>query len=264
MDNKLKQRLKDGQICYNGWSLIPSAICIEGYVQLGWNSLTIDMQHGWWDYATAITAFTAMQAYGVTPLVRVPWNEPGVLGKVLDAGAQGIICPMINTVDDAMALVRGCLYPPLGQRSTGPVRGPLTSAAPGYQAKANDQVLLLPQIETMQAVDNLEAILDVPGISGVYVGPSDLGLSMGLPAVMDQEEPEILTIYDRVVAACNARGKVAALHNTSPVYAARMVAKGFHLVTVGSDLGFTLGAAGAALATARAPAGEAQQARSNY
>ncbi|MCP3734018.1 aldolase/citrate lyase family protein [Sphingomonas sp. RP10(2022)] len=251
MNNSLKQRLAGGRACYNGWSLIPSPICIEGYAQLGWDSLTIDMQHGWWDYATATSAFMAMQAYGVTPMVRVPWNEPGVLGKVLDAGAQGIICPMVNTVADAQALVRGALYPPIGQRSTGPVRGPLSNAAPGYQGRANDQLLLLPQIETGEAVDNLEAILDVEGISGVYVGPSDLGLSLGLPAVMDQEEERILAIYERVIAACAARGKIASLHNTSPAYAARMVAMGYHLVTVGSDLGFVLHGAGAALAVAR-------------
>lgn len=252
MKNALRHRLDQGEVCYNGWSLIPSVVGIEAFGQLGWDSVTVDMQHGWWDYATATTAFMALNACSVTPMVRVPWNEPGILGKVLDAGAQGIICPMINTAQDAASLVRGCLYPPAGQRSTGPVRGPLTYAAPGYQERANSQVLILPQIETAEAVDNLDAILDTPGISGVYVGPSDLGLSLGLKPVMDQEEPAIFAIYETILGACKRRGLVASLHNTSAEYAARMVAMGFNLVTVGSDLGFTLGGAVKALGVARA------------
>lgn len=263
MDGILRTKLAEGQTCYNGWSLIPATVGVEAYAALGWDSVTVDMQHGWWDYATATAAFLAIAACGASPLVRVPWNEPGILGKVLDAGAQGVICPMINTAEEARSLVRGCLYPPEGQRSTGPVRGDFRSAGKGYQDLANPQILILPQIETAEAVENLEAILDVPGVGGVYVGPSDLGLSMGLAPVMDQEDSVILAIYERVIGCCRARSKVASLHNTSPVYAARMAQMGFNLVTVGSDFGFMLGGAGKALATARSGAEVAGQ-RAGY
>lgn len=144
-------------------------------------------------------------------------------------------------------LVAASLYPPRGERSTGPVRGPLGASRPDNQAEINDSIVILPQIETAEAVRNLDAILDVPGVSGVYVGPSDLGVSLGYMPVMDQEEPEILRIYDRIVAACTERNLVASLHNTRPEYAAKMLDLGFNLVTVGSDLGFMAGGAGAAI-----------------
>ena len=116
----------------------------------------------------------------MTPLVRVPWNEPGIVGKVLDAGAWGVICPMVNNVAEAKALVSYALYPPKGKRSNGPIRAGAYGAATPYQATANDEVLVIPMIETQEAIDNIDAICEVPGISGIYVGPSDLGLSLGM------------------------------------------------------------------------------------
>lgn len=247
MPSNLKNAVLSGAPWINGWSLVPSAVGLEAYAQLGWNSVTVDLQHGWWDYAGALTGLVALQAYNIVPFVRVPWNEPGILGKMLDAGSRGLICPMVNSADDARRLVAACLYPPHGERSTGPVRGPLGKARPDNQAEINDSILILPQIETAQAVANLDAILDVPGVGGVYVGPSDLGASYGYPATMDREEPEILRIYDEILSACARRNLVAAIHNTRPDYAARMIGLGFRLVTVGSDLGFMIGGALAAV-----------------
>ena len=220
---------------------MPSPVAIEAYAKLGWNSVTIDMQHGWWDYAGAITALAILQSASVTPFVRVPTNEPGVVGRMLDAGAAGIICPMINSADDAWQLVRNALYPPLGERSSGPVRGaPFPATASDPQDEINRKLVLLPQIETGEAVKNAEAIMDTPGIDGIYVGPGDLGLSMGLPAKLDREEPELLRVYEALVVAARARGLIAGIHNQSAAYAQRMVALGFSFVTVGSDLGHML------------------------
>lgn len=233
--------LDPGQPCLNGWSMTPSPIAVEAYARLGWDSVTIDMQHGWWDYAGAVTALAVLQGASVLPLVRVPTNEPGVVGRMLDAGAAGIICPMINSADDARRLVRNALYPPLGERSSGPVRGaPFPPAAGHPQGEANRKLVLLPQIETSAAVENAEAIMDTPGIGGIYVGPGDLGLSMGLAATLDREEPELLRIYEVLVTAARARGQIAGIHNQSAAYARRMVALGFTFVTVGSDLGHML------------------------
>lgn len=242
MTNKLKADLKAGKTALNAWSLLPSTYAAEFMAQAGWDSITFDMQHGLHDYASAVACIQACQKYAATPLVRVPWCEPGVLGKVLDAGAWGVIIPMIKTAEEARALVKACYYPPLGMRSNGPVRAAAYGTLSPYQSIANDEVLILPQIETREAVGNLEAILDVEGISGVYVGPSDLAFSYGLPPALDREEPEILDIYRRLLAQTQKRGLVAGIQNLSPAYGARMAEMGFQLITVASD-GLFLGKA---------------------
>ncbi|TNE60860.1 MAG: 2,4-dihydroxyhept-2-ene-1,7-dioic acid aldolase [Alphaproteobacteria bacterium] len=239
--NSTQIRIADRKPCLNGWSMMPSPVAIEAYAKLGWGSITIDMQHGWWDYAGAVTALAVLQATPVVPFVRVPTNEPGVVGRMLDAGAAGIICPMINNADDARGLVRHALYPPLGERSSGPVRGaPFPPRGGDAQREANEHLILLPQIETREAVANAAAIMDTPGIGGIYVGPGDLGLSMGLSATLDRQEPELLRTYKKLAAAARARGLIAGIHNHSAEYARRMVEFGFDFVTVGSDLGHML------------------------
>lgn len=240
MTNKLKARLKSGKVAVNAWSLFPSTFAAEFMVQAGWDSVTFDMQHGLHDYASAVACIQACQAHAATPMVRVPWSEPGILGKALDAGAWGLIVPMINTVEEARALVKACYYPPLGMRSNGPVRAAAYGVASPYQSLANDEILILPQIETREAVANAEAILDVEGISGIYVGPSDLGFSYGLRPVLDREEPEILEIYRHLLSLTKARGLVAGIQNLTPAYGARMAEMGFQIITVASD-GLLLG-----------------------
>ena len=249
--NPLKQRLSAGKACVNGWLTLPSPFVAEMMAQTGWDSLTIDIQHGLQDYQSAVSIIQAIQRYPVTPLVRVPHNDPGLIGKVLDAGAWGVICPMINTFEDARNLAQACHYPPLGSRSFGPIRARAYGGKTPYHEIANNQILVLPQIETQQAVDNAAAILDVPGISGIYIGPNDLGLSMGLPPTLDREEPQILSIYSVLLRETQQRGLLPAIHNASPAYAARMIELGFRFVTVGSDLGLLGAAAREVIATTR-------------
>ncbi|MGC1303936.1 MAG: aldolase/citrate lyase family protein [Caulobacteraceae bacterium] len=237
MINKLKAHLKAGKVGVNAWSLLPSSFAAEFLVQGGWDSITFDLQHGLHDYASAVACIQACQSYPATPMVRVPWSEPGILGKVLDAGTWGVIVPMINTAEDAKALVKACYYPPLGMRSNGPVRAAAYGVQSSYQSIANGEVLILPQIETREAVENLEAILDVEGVSGVYVGPSDLAFSYGLSPAMDREEPEILSLYGRILAETAKRGQVAAIHTLAAAYAVRMAEMGFQLITVATDAG---------------------------
>lgn len=236
MTNPLIKRLKAGEACVNGWLMIPNAYVAEMMAQTGWDSLTIDIQHGLQDFMSAVTCMQAMKASGVTPLVRVPWNEPGIIGKVLDGGAWGVICPMVNNALEAKQLADACLYHPQGSRSNGPFRAGFYGAPGTYQTIANENVLILPQIETLEAVENLEAILDTPGISGAYVGPGDLGLTMDLVPKLDREEPEVLAIYERIVSATRVRGQVAGIQNGTPAYAARMAAMGFQLLTVATDI----------------------------
>jgi 4-hydroxy-2-oxoheptanedioate aldolase len=236
LKNALKARLAEGKACMNGWLSIPSGLSAEVMARAGWHSITVDLQHGVQDYLSMVECFQALGAYPVTPMVRVPWNEPGIIGKVLDAGAWGVICPMVNSAEEARALVSACLYPPHGARSNGPVRaGGYGEPGSLYQSFANDELIILPMIETRKGVENLEEILNVPGISGAYVGPSDMGLSFGLSPTLDREEPAILAIYERIIQETAKRGQVCGLHNGTPAYAARMIELGFRIVTITSD-----------------------------
>ncbi len=255
MATRLKQRLSEGRANINGWLAIPSGFSAEVMAQCGWDSVTVDMQHGVQDYMSMVACFQAMQAHPVTPLVRVPWNEPGIIGKVLDGGAMGVICPMVNTVQEAKDLVQYCLYPPAGKRSNGPIRAAMYGEASDYQRTANDEILVIPMIETQEAVDNIDAILDVPGINGIYIGPSDLGLSMGMIPTLDREEPKILSIYQKLLDATKKRGQFAGLHNGSAGYAGRMIEMGFRLVTIANDSGLMAKAAREAVAGARKAGG---------
>ncbi len=259
MLNSLVERLKADEICVNGWLLGADSYSAEVMALAKWDSVTIDLQHGVHDYSSAVRCLQAMQGRGPVPLARVPWNEPGIIGKLLDAGAWGIICPMVDNAEQARALVNACLYAPLGARSNGPVRAGLYSRPGHYQVQANENVLVLPQIETPEAVDNLEAILDTPGVSGVYVGPSDLALCMGLPPRLDLDQPEILAIYEQICAAARARGKFVGIQNATPQYAARIAQMGFRLLTVASDIALMRSAADGAIALTRSLYADADQ-----
>jgi 4-hydroxy-2-oxoheptanedioate aldolase len=248
MPNKLKERIAAGKACINGWLAIPSGFSAEVMAGCGWDSVTVDMQHGIQDYQSMVQCFQAMDKHPITPLVRVPWNEPGIIGKSLDGGAWGIISPMCNNRAEAKALADACMYPPLGKRSNGPIRAAAYGVASSYQTTANDEVLVIPMIETRQAVENIDAILDVPGISAIYVGPSDLAFSMGKTPALDSEDSEQLGMYEKLIAACNKRGIYPGIHCGAPAYAARMIKMGFRLTTIANDAGLMSKAAREAVA----------------
>lgn len=249
MANRIKQIWQSGGAAINGWLAIPNGFSAEVLASAGWDSVLVDLQHGIQDYQSMVQCFQAMQAHPVVPLVRVPWNEPGIIGKAMDAGAAGVVCPMVNTVAEARAFVAACRYPPAGHRSNGPIRAGLYTE--NYQKTANEETLCIPMIETGEAVSNLEAILDVPGIDAVYIGPSDLGFSIGLPPILDREERQILDIYDRILRETAKRGVAACLHCASAAYAKRAIGMGFKLVSIGSDSAFIAAGARAAVSEAR-------------
>ncbi len=254
--NKLKQRWQAGKAAVNGWLAIPSGFTAEVMAQAGWDSITVDMQHGVQDYPTMVACFQASQSYPVTQMVRVPWNEPGIIGKSLDGGAYGIICPMVNTRHEAEQLVSYCRYPPAGKRSNGPIRAAMYGVASNYQKTANDEILVIPMIETQEAVDNIDAILDVPGIDAIYVGPSDLSFSLGEVPRLDRDEPKFIAIYEKLIAATRKRGQYAGIHCASTAYAAKAIKLGFRLVTIMNDSGLMLVAARDAVRQVREGAGE--------
>jgi 4-hydroxy-2-oxoheptanedioate aldolase len=167
-------------------------------------------------------------------VARVPWNDPARLMKILDAGVYGVICPMINTREQAEALVQACKYPPRGYRSWGPVRASLYAGA-DYGDHANADLVVMPMIETVEALKNLDAILSVPGVDAVYVGPSDLSLSMGCTPRLDQTDAPVVEAQQRIAEACKRHGVIAGIHNATAAYALKMIAAGYQFVTLASD-----------------------------
>ena len=251
--NALKRKWADGQATLNGWLSIASPFGAEIMADQGYDSLTVDIQHGALDYGAALPMFQAMRASGVVPMARVPWLEPGIIMKALDAGAYGIICPMVNSRAEAEALVSYMRYPPKGSRSFGPTRANF-SAGPGYAAEANDEILCLAMIETAEAVANLDEIVATPGLDGVYIGPADLsiGVTNGrLPPGFDREEPEMVEVIQRILKAAKDNGIRAAIHCGTPDYAAKAIGWGFDMTTLSNDVRLLAGAAQASVARTR-------------
>jgi 4-hydroxy-2-oxoheptanedioate aldolase len=218
----------------NGWLAIPSGFSAETMAHQGWDSLTIDLQHGVVDYQTMVTMLQAVSTTPAVPVVRVPWLEPGILMRSLDAGAYAVICPMVNTREDAQRLVAYTHYAPLGTRSFGPIRALLYAGA-DYPQHANQTIVTFAMIETAQALDNLDDILSVEGLDAVYIGPSDLSLSLGCKPLFDDVEPKAAQAIDHVLARARAHGVVAGIHNGSTEAALARIAKGFQFVTISSD-----------------------------
>ncbi|HTT13353.1 MAG TPA: aldolase/citrate lyase family protein [Burkholderiaceae bacterium] len=233
-ENNLRKIWQSGGAAVNGWLAIPSNFSAETMAHQGWDSLTIDLQHGVVDYQAAVAMLTAISTTPTVPVVRVPWLEPGILMKTLDAGAYAVICPMINTREDAQKLVAWTHYAPRGTRSFGPIRALLYGGA-DYPQHANDTIITFAMIETSQALDNLDGILSVEGLDAVYIGPSDLSLSLGCNPSFDEVEPPVAQAIDHVLDRAKAHGVVAGIHNGTPEVALKRVAKGFQFVTVSSD-----------------------------
>jgi 4-hydroxy-2-oxoheptanedioate aldolase len=236
-ENTLRTIWARGEAVVNGWLSIPSAFSAEVMAHQGFDALTVDMQHGVVDYQVAVTMLQAISTTPVIPLARVPWNDPARLMKILDAGVYGVICPMISTRAQAEALVAACKYPPRGFRSFGPVRASLYAGS-DYGERANDDVVVMPMIETADALKNLDAILDVPGVDAIYVGPADLSLALGCKPRLDQTDPPVVEAQRTIVAACKRHGVVAGIHNATAAYARQMIAAGYQFVTLASDSRF--------------------------
>jgi 4-hydroxy-2-oxoheptanedioate aldolase len=233
--NAVKRLWREGGVAYGGWLTIPSAYSAEVVAHAGFDYVCVDMQHGMIGYQMAVEMLTAISTTGSTPFVRVPWNEPGIIGRMLDAGAMGVIIPMVNSAEEARAAVSACRYPPAGARSYGPGRVTLY-AGDGYFAHANTEVACIPMVETAEALSNLESLLDVPGIDAVYFGPSDMSVSLGLAPSMWHDGGVWEDARRAVQAACERRGIIAGIH-ASAALAPRHVEAGYRMVTITSDAG---------------------------
>ncbi len=187
--NKLKKIFSEGKAVVNGWLQIPNSFSAEVMAHQGWDSLTIDMQHGVVDYLNALQMLQGISTTDVVPMARVNWNEPGQIMKILDAGVYGIICPIVSNRKEAEKFVQACLYPPKGYRSFGPIRG-LLYGGPDYGKHANTEILKFAMIETKESLDKLDEIMSTPGLDGIYIGPADLSLAIGAEPGFDKEEKD--------------------------------------------------------------------------
>ena len=233
--NKLKKLFKEGKAAINGWIEIPSSYSAETMAHQGWDSLTIDMQHGAVSQSDILQIFQAISTTDVVPMARLNWNEPGQIMKVLDYGAYGIICPMVSNKSQAEKFVQACMYPPKGYRSFGPTRG-FMYGGNDYVDHANDEILKIAMIETKEALNELDKIMKTPGLDGVYIGPADLSLAIGEKPGFDK--PESHPTYEQILNILKCAKKnniVAGIHNATPEYAKKMINIGFQIVTVGSD-----------------------------
>lgn len=239
----LRRQWESGQPTYNAFLTIPSPWTAEMMAHAGWPTLTIDMQHGLMDFNITLAMLQAMAPTGAVPFVRLPWNEPSVIMKVLDAGVQGVICPMINTAEDVERFVEACRYPPRGIRSFGPIRARLYAETENYRPYADDHILTFAMIETANAVHNLSEIAAVPELDGLYIGPYDLSVSMGLETVADFENPGLLHVLESVLRVCEENDLTPGIFTSREKDAKRVAAMGFRLVSCGDDTGMFEGAA---------------------
>ena len=233
----LKKKWDQNKSVVNGWCSIPSTVTAEIMSLNNFDSLTVDLQHGLVDYQQALNMLQSMSSRDITPLARVPWNEPGIIMKLLDAGFLGIICPMINNESDCKKFVQTTKYVPQGFRSSGPTRAALVHGA-NYHNEANDHIITLAMIETEEGLDNVEKISLVDGLSGIYVGPSDLSVSLGLKPGLDRTEEIMIKAIEKIRMTCKKNNKKIGIHCLSTNYLNDKFKEGFDLATIGSDVRF--------------------------
>ncbi|MCH8994023.1 MAG: 2,4-dihydroxyhept-2-ene-1,7-dioic acid aldolase [Chloroflexi bacterium] len=240
-ENSVKRMWRDGEVTFGGWLSIPSGFSAEVMAHQGFDWLCIDMQHGVIDYQSAVGMLQAISTTETIPFVRVPWNEPGIIGKMLDAGAYGVIVPMVNSPAEAEAAIAACRYAPDGSRSYGPIRAAYYGGA-DYAQHANQEIACIPMIETKTAVAQLDEILAVPGIDAVYVGPADLSLTLGLPPRMDHDDESFQDARRAIAEGCKKRGIIAGIHASARL-APKHIEAGYRMITISSDIGALAGGA---------------------
>lgn len=250
----LKPRWATGEVTLGAWCMMPGALGVETVAGLGFDWVLVDMQHGCMGYEGALEMIRAADIAGVCPIVRVPWNEPGIIGRVLDAGAMGVLIPMIESVDDARRAIDAALYPPAGRRSFGPVRVGMRDGMT-YAMDANERIAVILMIETAAALAAAEEIAALPGADALFVGPFDLSVALGLPPGDNDGKPAFDEAISRVIAACKRNGKAAAVLSNASVAPLR-VEQGFQMISVTTDTAALASASAASLAAVKKKMGD--------
>jgi 4-hydroxy-2-oxoheptanedioate aldolase len=248
--NTALEKWRQSEQTIGGWLSLSNTHTAEMLARAGFDWLCVDLQHGLLDYADLLHMLPAISTTDTVPLVRVSGNDPSEIMKVLDAGALGVIVPLVNNRAEAAQAVAACMYPPHGNRSFGPVRAAMYGGR-GYAAEANDQIACIAMIETREGLDKIEEIVTTPRLGGIYIGPSDLALAIGLPPQGDTATPEHLAAVERIVSCCRKHRVPVGIHTNSLAFAQRRLAAGFDFVTLGSDAGFMMTAVMHELAQAR-------------
>jgi 4-hydroxy-2-oxoheptanedioate aldolase len=229
----LKERWRAGEVTLGAWCMMPGPMGAEILGRQGFDWVLIDMQHGCMDYETALSMIRALDQTPAVPIVRVPWNEPGIIGRVLDAGALGVLVPMIQTAQDARKAVEAALYPPAGRRSFGPVRVGLRDG-PAYFMSANERVSVVLMIETSEALAAVDEIASIPGAAALFVGPFDLSIALGLPPGDNDGKPAFDEAIEKVSSAARRNG-IATAVLSNPRVAPLRIRQGFQMISVTTD-----------------------------
>ncbi len=249
MKNLALQKWKKKEKSLGIWSNLPDIHLAELLSRSGADWICFDLQHGLMDYSDLTRLLPAVTVTPVTPLVRVAANQPDQIGKALDAGAQGIIVPVVNTAEDASSAVASCFYPPAGQRSCGPMRDAMLEGL-SYLASANDEVACILMIETEEGLANLDSIAAVEGVTALFIGPMDLCYGLGLPPG-DFASERFIEAVGRIRAACDANELACGIFGYDAAMAGRSLQDGFDFVSIGTDISFVREGVSRAMAIAR-------------
>lgn len=252
--NKIKEMWRDGKYATLGWLSISHGFTAEVMARQGFDALCVDLQHGTSEMGSILPLLQAISQTDTVPFVRVPWNEPAAIMKALDLGAYGIIVPLVNNAEEAAKAVAACRYPPVGMRSSGPVRAVHYGGA-DYQAKADDEIIVMAMVETKEGIANLEEICATPGLDAVYIGPADLSYALDLAPRGDNPDPKHLETCNTILAAAHKAGIKAVMHCAGAEFAAGAVERGFDMVMLTSDLHSMIAGAKAQLDALKAKTG---------
>ena len=240
--NHVRAKLKRGEPSLGTWLVLPDPVSAQLMGRIGFDWLTVDMEHGPVNIETAARSFTAIAAGGTAPLVRIPWNTGENIKRVLDCGAWGIVVPMVNSRAEAELVARSARYMPLGDRSVG---GSLHAASfdtdpPTYYERANEELLVIVMLEHVKGVENADDILSVPGIDGCFIGPNDLHKSMNKKPMFDSDDKQFVEAVNHVRVTAKKHGIASGIHVPDAASAQRRIAEGFQFIAVTSEAGMML------------------------
>ncbi|MCB1739361.1 MAG: 2,4-dihydroxyhept-2-ene-1,7-dioic acid aldolase [Gammaproteobacteria bacterium] len=252
--NKIKQMWSEGKYVTLGWLSVSHGFTAEIMARQGFDALCVDLQHGTSEMKDVAPMLQAISQTETTPVVRVAWNDPAAIMKALDLGAYGIIVPLVNNAEEAARAVAACRYPPVGMRSSGPVRA-IHYGGPDYFTKANDEIVVMAMVETKEGLANLDAICATPGLDAVYIGPADLSFALGLPPRADNPDPTHLATCDKILETAHKHGIKAVMHCAGAEFAAQAVQRGFDMVMLTADLACMIAGARAQLDALKAKTG---------
>ncbi len=247
--NPLISRWRAGQTTYGVWCTMPNDAGAEFIAQQGVDYVCVDYQHGLIDHGAGVPMIRAIEAGGSVPIVRVAWNEPHLIMQALDAGARGVVVPMVNTAEDARRAVRALKYPPHGERSYGPVRARMSQGTNDPAALAEQACIIM--IETAEGLKNVREIAATPGVDALYIGPSDLALALGLLPNHSPPDPQFVQAIADIEAACRANGVAPGIQCATGAISAEYTARGFNMITIVSDVPLLTGAVREHLAAAK-------------